>query len=104
MPLPLVGAAVAGMASLVARYVIPFLVVKMLLALGIGIAVYIGIDTLSDQIVSEVRSSVTGLSGDALAWFSAFGVLDAIEIMLAAHVTGLSIKFAAGGIKRWFIK
>jgi uncharacterized protein DUF2523 len=104
MTLPAVGLAVAGLSSLVARYVIPFLVVKMLLALGIGIAVYVGIDTLSDEIVTQVRSSMSGLSADALAWFSAFGVLDAIEIMLAAHVTGLGIKFAAGGIKRWFIK
>jgi hypothetical protein len=96
MPVPPIGSAVAWGLGLA----IPFLVGKVLLAMGITITAYVGFGLVVAAIENEVWGAVNSLPADAYAIFRYAGGVIALQIWFSAlAVVGV---FKAGkGLFKW---
>lgn len=101
MPLfiPLLGAAYASIAAVITRFLLPYIVVKVCLMLGLTITTFVGLDLLSDYLVTQVQSNYAGLPSDLLSIMAMLGVFDWIEIVLAAWVAAINIQSLKGAFK-----
>ena len=94
MPLPLIGI-VAGWAI-----VVP-IVVRILLALGIGIATYTGADFAITSAETYVFQNFNGLSVNMYSIAVLAGFHEGLKIMFAAFAAQITIKTTMGAFKRF---
>lgn len=91
MAVPLIGAAIAAGLGVS----IPYLVGRVLAALGFGFVAYTGLSPLMSQVESLVNGAVgsvgtfSGINVDA--WLAYAGVWDLVEMWLAAVVSGAAL-------------
>lgn len=95
MPLPIVAATFIAVA-------VP-LVVKILIALGIGIVTYTGAGYAVDSAEVFLNSQLTGMPADAYAILAMAGLDVGIKIIFAAAAANISIKTAMGVFKRFTV-
>ena len=69
------------------------LVKRVLIALGIGVITYAGIDTAFSLVTSQIQSNLGGITGDLANLIALSGTYESIGIILAAISARLS--FAA---------
>lgn len=99
MALPLVAAAIAGLAAVAGQ-----LVMKALVGLGVGAVSYVGITALMDALVLDVQNALFSLSPDVLALIGVFNVdrvLSLIFSAIAARIALAGVNAVAGGLRRF---
>ncbi|WP_323773124.1 DUF2523 family protein [Alcanivorax sp.] len=103
MTLPLV----AGVAGLFSGSLGTFLaaaaggiVARVLFSLGMGVVSYVGVTSLTNQLVSTVHSKLGGVASDVihLVGLSGFDVF--LSLCLSAHIGMVAFMMASGGFKR----
>jgi hypothetical protein len=103
MPLPLVAAALWGTiaSSILAmlRWLIPYLIHYVLIALGIGYVTYVGMDLAIDEGISFLEARYANLPVDLIAIVQVMGVPDAIQYITTAATSAIAIKLTAGVTK-----
>ena len=103
MPLPLAAFALWGtIASAVFgifRWLIPFLVHYVLIALGIGYVTYVGMDLAIDAGINFLNSRYADLPLDLIAIVQVMGVPDAIQYITTAATSAIAIKVTVGVTK-----
>jgi len=100
MPLPLVGATLAGiiLSSLAAFFVTKL--PQILAAIGISAVVYSGLGVFTNSLINGVRHAVSGAGSiswgghivDAVGVLGSCGVFDALNIVLSGYVAVGTIK------------
>lgn len=100
MPLPVIGGAIAGIGVVLARYLVPYIIARAVIALGLSLVTFVGVDLLADYLVSEVRGASNGLSGDLVGLLAMAGAFDWLEIVLAGWVAAVQIKSIRGSFKK----
>ena len=103
MPLPfaalgLWGAISVGVLSLW-RWLIPFLVHYVLIALGVGYVTYLGMDIAIDSGISFLNSRYSDLPSELIAIVEVMGVPDAIKYITTAATSAIAIKITVGVTK-----
>jgi len=73
---------------------------KVLGALGIGIFVYVGVDTMTDQVIGYAQSAWSGLPGAVAQLMGLAGMNEALSIICG----GISARVSMMMMKRWGIK
>lgn len=75
---------------------------RVLVALGISITTYKGLDALLNAAFAQIHGLVGGMSADLLAILSRFGLFTAMSIIASAMMTVASIKMlkAFAGVKQ----
>lgn len=97
--LPAIGAGIAGIAVVLARFLVPYIIMRVVLTLGLTVTTFIGADILGDWLVDQVRSGIGGMAGDMTAVLALAGIFDAIEVLLAAFVASIQIRAIRGSFK-----
>lgn len=100
MALPVLGAAVAGLAAAIARFLVPYIIVKACIALGLTLTTFVGLDLLSDYLVDEVRTNYSNLPANLLNILAMCGAFDWIEVVLSSWVAAIQIKSLLGGLNK----
>jgi len=78
---------------------------RMLIAAGIGIVSYTGINAGLDALKSQVQGYVTGMPADILPILYMFQLDTSISILFSAYAARLVIRGLTGGaVKRFVIK
>lgn len=100
MALPLLAAG-----TLVGTIIVP-LVVKVLVAFGIGFATYTGVGALLDFALSEIQTTMSALPVQVLTMMSLAGVDKFVTIIFSAYTARLTIAgmTAAGTFTRFNLK
>lgn len=99
MPFPVIGAAIAGTATVLARFLVPYIITRTVVALGLTLLTFTGADLLGDYVVQQVRSGIGGMAGDMTAILALAGIFDAMEVLLAAYVASIQIRAIRGSFK-----
>lgn len=73
---------------------------QALIALGIGMVTYTGLELILSQIQNAVITSIGGLTGAAAQLAALLGFQTAVGIILAA----ISTKLAMATLKKWSLK
>lgn len=76
------------------------LVVKVLLALGVGFAVYTGADVVFTEAETFINAELAGLPADLYAIFQLMGVMQGLSILFAAYASATAIKVALGAFSK----
>lgn len=78
------------------------LVIRVLAAIGLGVATYGGIKTLVDELLALVQSSINAVGADILQWVGFFRVDQFMTIVFSAFVVRLVFMgmTATGAISR----
>lgn len=97
MPLPLFGLAVGATLSTI---IVP-LVIKVLVALGIGVVAYAGINELITNIQDFVVNSLSGIPGTIIAIAGLCQIDTVITMILSAVSIRVSLAITNGALKRW---
>ena len=101
MPAPLLlGASIAGLAATIARYLVPYIIVKTCIALGLTITTFVGLDFLTDYLVDEVRASYSNLPANMLSIMAMAGAFDWIEVVLSSWVAAVQLKSLIYGFNK----
>jgi hypothetical protein len=96
MPLPALGVAFTSAIA----FAIPFLVARVLIAMGITIAVYGGVGLILSSVETSAYAAINGLPADALAMFRYAGGFMALQIWFGALALVVTIK-AGKGLFKW---
>lgn len=97
MAIPVLLAAVGGVLITASRS----MAIQVLIALGISVATYQGIDASISWLKSQALGSINGLPADLLSLVSFMGVGNAINIIFSAMVMRMTLTAIAGVHKRW---
>lgn len=101
MPLfAFLGPAIAGVSVVLARFLVPLIIAKVIIALGLSAVTFVGVDLLGDYLVSQVRSASTSLGGDLINVAAMAGFFDWLEIVLAAWIAAINIRSIRGAFKQ----
>lgn len=73
-----------------------FLVAKVLLALGIQIAMVVGLDFTLDYIVDQIFANINAMDGNVYAIVKATRIPDAVAVISAATMTRYSLTYGLG--------
>lgn len=68
------------------------ILIRILTALGLGVVTYLGADFLVTNMISQLQTSVLGISPAVLQIVSLFGVIKALSIILGAFTTSISVQ------------
>lgn len=99
-----IGWLVAGIAGGLAQ-AMGTLVGRVLVALGLGLAVYTGVSTAVDWLVSLAKTSLSGLPADVVAVAAATKIDVAISMVTSAYgVRMIMDGVTSGAVKRWVHK
>ena len=104
MPFPVVGAVIAGSSAVLARYLVPYIIIQAIVAIGLTVVTFTGVDLLTDFFVDEVRNASGSLPADLVAILAMAGIFDWMEVVLAAWVAAINIKQLRGAFKRIALK
>lgn len=79
---------------------------RILIAAGVGVVSYMGIDTLISAVTTNIWTQLGGLNATILGVFGVLKIGACINVLLSAYVirmtlTGLG---AGGSVKRWVTK
>lgn len=99
MPLPVIGYAVGGLSTVLARFLVPYIITKIILTLGLSLVTFVGVDLLGDYLVSEVRAASSGIGSDLINILAIAGAFDWLEIVLAAWMAAINIKSLRGAFQ-----
>jgi len=90
--LSLIGFLVGGAFSRLAFWVASAFAVRLLLAFGIGLATYTGIDLLFGVIDDNVNAYLGALSSTTIQLLDLFGISFGIQLILSAYTAIIAIK------------
>ncbi|MCO1336120.1 DUF2523 domain-containing protein [Microbulbifer sp. OS29] len=99
MPLPVFGAAIGGIAVVLAKYLVPYIITRVVISLGLTLLTFVGVDLLTDYIVSQVRGASGNIGADLVSILALAGAFDWLEIVLAALVASANIRSLRGTFK-----
>lgn len=100
MALPLLGPALGGIAIALSKFLIPYIITRIIIAIGLTIITYVGVDLLTTFVVDQVWAATIGLPSDIAAILVIAGAFDWLAVVLAAWVAAVQIKMLRGGFKR----
>ena len=91
----------AGLLSL-----IPTLVKKALVSLGIGTITYTGVKVLLDSLTNQMYSYVGQIASDVLAVMNLAGFSDCLSILVSAVSARLAFRMGVSGdtLKKWVVR
>lgn len=81
-------------------YAMGYLVIRLLLALGIGFVTYVGFDALMDQVLDYIDAQFNALPVDIVSALSTLNVPQCFTIITAAITTRITLT----GLRRLSIK
>lgn len=93
--MPIIYGLIAGLVSLV-----PALIAKILIALGIGVVSYTGANLLLGRLTSAVLSNAGSISSDIGAFLNLAGVDVCVSMMLSALAMRLALQTTNGVINK----
>ena len=96
MPFPVIGVFAGSLSTVLARFLVPYIIVKIIATLALTFVTFVGVDLLGDYMVSEVRSASTGIGADLVSILALAGAFDWLEIVLAAWMAAINIKSLRG--------
>ncbi len=99
LPALALGAAIGGLGQTLARFLVPYIVLRVLLAFGVATFSIVGITWLLDYVETQVNQNLGALLPDLSAVLLMAGVGDAIGILLASWTVALNLKLLKGGFK-----
>jgi len=76
------------------------LVGRVLLALGVGFAVYKGADLILDKVKAEVFTQFGSVTADVACLLSALSIDKAITVIISAYAAVIAINAAMGANRR----
>lgn len=97
MALPIIAAAVGGVLINSARH----MAVQVLIALGISVITYQGMDTAITWAKTQALANVQALPGEYISLLSYLGVGNAINIIFSAMVMRMTLQGISGTFKRF---
>lgn len=83
--------------------IMPSFVGRVLLALGIGIVTYTGVDTLLVFAIDSAKNAISGLSGDVVSMLAYMWIDKAISMVFSAANASLLLKGASAGVLKRFV-
>ncbi len=95
MTMPLIYGLIASLVSLV-----PAFVAKILIALGIGVVSYVGVNALLGRITASVMSSAGSISGDVGVFLNLVGFDVCLGMVLSALAVKLALQTTNGVINK----
>ena len=104
MPAPVIGGAFALISMIMARYLVPYIIVQAIIAIGLTVVTFTGLDLLTDYFVTEVRSAANTLPADLIGILALAGIFDWMEVVLSAWVAAINIQQLRGAFKRLSFK
>jgi hypothetical protein len=90
IPAGVAGASILGIVYAILRWFTAYFIAKLILALGVGYAVYEGGNTLVDQASAYINTAIGGLPADAYQLLSMCGFFEGLSIILAAYSMALT--------------
>lgn len=101
MPLPVfaLGAALASMGSVLARYLVPFIIVKALVGIGVTTFSIVGSIWLTGYIETTVTNQFSSIPGNIGQILLMAGFLDALTIIFNCWIAAIQIKTLKGAFK-----
>jgi len=87
----LVSALIGGLLTVLASAV-----GRILLALGLSFVVYSGFDVSITWLLNQIKSNLSGMPADTVAFLAWLWVDKAIGLMFSAYTAASAIKFAGG--------
>ena len=101
MPLPLFafGALFAGVAQTISRYLVPYIIVKVLLAFGVTAFSIAGSVWLTGYIESTITAQFNSIPSNVGQVMLMAGFLDALVIIFNCWVAAIQIKTIKGAFK-----
>lgn len=76
------------------------LVGRVLFALGFGILIHVGFNSLMDQLIAEVIDQFGGITADMAGLLSQLQVDRAISVILSAYAVRWTIRAAMGATRK----
>lgn len=104
MPVPIIAGGLLAMLWSWLASILPALISKILLAIGIGFVTYQGIDVMFSSIEAAIITILGGVSADIIKIFGLARVDEMLSIVLSAHAIRIALVTVGGGIKRMQIK
>ena len=102
MPLPLLlGSAASSILATASRFLIPYLITRIFISLGITVASFVGTSLLIDYVESSVMGSFGSIGTDISAVLIMAGVLDAFNVIFNSWVAAFNIRALKGSFKRF---
>ena len=102
MPLPLLfGSAASGILAVASRFLIPYLITRVFISLGITVASFVGASLLIDYIESQVMAGFGSIALDIGAVLIIAGFLDAFNLIFNSWVAAFNIRSLRGSFKRF---
>jgi hypothetical protein len=80
--------------------IVPALVVKVLVALGIGFVTFQGADVLVTIAEAQILANFNGLPANMLAVAQMAGFADGLQMVLAAYAAQIAVIVATGALTR----
>ncbi len=102
MPIPLLfGAATSGILAVATRFLVPYLITRFFISLGISVASFVGASFLIDYIEGEVMAGFGSIAVDIGAILIIAGFLDAFNVIFNSWVAAFNIRSLKGSFKRF---
>lgn len=97
----LVAVALSGLVQLAAS-----MVGRVLIAAGVGVVSYMGIDTLIAQVSTDIWGQLGGLNSTVRGVFGMLRIGACINVLLSAYVIRMTLAGlgSGGAVKRWVTK
>lgn len=99
MALPLIGPAIAGLSAVLARFLIPYIVIRILWALGVTVLTFVGVGIVTEYLQDTLRGILSGLPAKVFELVVLAGGFDAVEILLACMVAAIQIRQLRGSFR-----
>lgn len=78
---------------------------RVLIAAGVGVVAYMGIDTLISQVTSDIFSRLGGLNATLVGVLGLLKIGACINVVLSAYTIRMTLSGLQGGtVKRWITK
>lgn len=100
MPLPLLlGSAASSVLAVASRFLVPYLITRIFIALGVSVASFVGASFLVDYIEAQVIGGFGSIAADVGAILIIAGFLDALQIIFNSWVAAINIRSLKGSFK-----
>lgn len=95
MPIPVA----AGVWAFIVTIIVPLLV-KLLVALGVGFITYTGIDIAAGNVQTFIENQFSGVPGYMLQLIGILQLDTAISMVIAAYAASFSVRAVSGSLTR----
>lgn len=96
MPLPLIGGAVAGLSTVIARYLVPYIIIKVMFAFGITAFSIIGTTWLVGYIETEMNNNLGNIGASVGSVLLMAGLGEALAIIISCWTAAIQIRILKG--------